>query len=62
MPEAAHSAPTLIERPISIARLHAKACFDCGSVHKPMRPAGSVQLRGSDRVWPIVTCGCREGK
>lgn len=62
MAEAAQSTPTLIERPVSIARLHGQACFFCGAVHKPMRPAGSVQLRDSDRVWPIVSCGCREGK
>ncbi|MET7715497.1 hypothetical protein [Streptomyces sp. NPDC005407] len=60
MAEAAPSAPTLIERPVSIARLHGQACFFCGAVHKAMRAAGSVQLRGSGRVWPIVTCGCRE--
>ncbi|MGW1504203.1 hypothetical protein ACWCQW_37780 [Streptomyces mirabilis] len=43
---------------MSIARLHAEACFYCGAVTKTLHAAGHVTLVGQDRVWPIVTCGC----
>ena len=52
-------APTLIEGRVSIVRLHGEACFDCGTVSKTLRAAGHVVVRGSPRVWQIVTCGCR---
>ncbi|POX47713.1 hypothetical protein C3489_28955 [Streptomyces sp. Ru71] len=55
-------APTVIDGRLSIARLHGEACFDCGAVNKTLRAAGHVVLRGSDRVWQIVTCGCRARK
>lgn len=51
--------PIRIDGPVSIARLHGRACWDCGAVAKDLRPAGSVKLAGSDREWAIVTCGCR---
>ncbi|MFG2425049.1 hypothetical protein ACGFWD_39310 [Streptomyces sp. NPDC048448] len=44
---------------MSIARLHAEACFYCGAVTKTLHSAGHVTLARQDRVWPIVTCGCR---
>jgi len=49
----------LAEDSVSIVRLHAEACFDCGAVSKKLKPAGHVRVRGSSTVWPIVTCGCR---
>lgn len=58
MLEAHLLAPTVIDKSVSIARLHGEACFDCGAVSKTLRAAGRVVLRGSARVWPIVTCGC----
>ncbi|MBD0837153.1 hypothetical protein [Streptomyces sp. TRM68416] len=51
--------PTVVDRHVSIARLHGEACFDCGAVNKTLRAAGHVMVRGSTRVWRIVTCGCR---
>lgn len=51
--------PTVIDGSVSIVRLHGEACFDCGAVGKDLRAAGAVVLRGSTRVWQIVTCGCR---
>lgn len=72
MGKAAPAAPTVtvIEKPISFARLHGKACIDCGAVHRALRPVGSVTLLGGGGgggggggcVWPVVTCGCREAK
>lgn len=59
MPHALALAPTVIDGPVSIVRLHGEACFDCGAVAKALREAGNVVVRGSTRVWPIVTCGCR---
>lgn len=53
--------PVRISGPVSIARLHGRACFDCGAVAKDLSPAGSVRLPGSEQTWPIVTCGCRHG-
>ena len=51
--------PTVIDGGVSIVRLHGEACYDCGAVAKNLRTAGAVVLRGSTRVWQIVTCGCR---
>lgn len=59
MSDAASPQPALIEGPVSIARLHAEACFYCGAVTKTLHSAGHVTLARQDRVWPIVTCGCR---
>ncbi|MEU5322263.1 hypothetical protein AB0G67_36765 [Streptomyces sp. NPDC021056] len=58
MPDAHSAAPTVIDGQVSIARLHGEACFDCGAVAKALRAAGHITLRGSTRVWPVVTCGC----
>jgi small ligand-binding sensory domain FIST len=51
--------PVRISGPVSIARLHGRACIHCGAVAKDLSPAGTVTVSGSDREWPIVTCGCR---
>lgn len=51
--------PVRVDGPVSIARLHGRACWDCGAVAKDLKPAGSVQVAGSDRVWGVVSCGCR---
>lgn len=59
MPNALPLAPTIIDGRVSIVRLHGEACFDCGAVHKTLRAAGHVVVRGSTRVWEIFTCGCR---
>lgn len=59
MPDALPPAPTVIDGRVSFARLHGEACFDCGAVGKTLRAAGHVMVRGSTRVWQIVTCGCR---
>lgn len=60
MPNALPLTPTVIDGRVSIARLHGEACFDCGAVNKTLRATGHVMLRGSTRVWEIVTCGCRD--
>lgn len=52
-------APTVTVGRVSVVRLHGEACFDCGAVNKTLRAAGNVVVRGSGRVWQIVTCGCR---
>ncbi|MCL6733269.1 hypothetical protein [Streptomyces neyagawaensis] len=44
---------------MSIARQHGEACFHCGAVAKKLYADGCITLAGRDRVWPIVTCGCR---
>lgn len=59
MSDALPPAPTVIDGRVSIARLHGEACFDCGAVNKTLRSAGHVVIRGTNRVWPIVACGCR---
>jgi hypothetical protein len=59
MPDALPLGPIVVNKGVSIARLHGEACFGCGAVSKTLRAAGHVKLRGSDRVWQIVTCGCR---
>jgi hypothetical protein len=51
--------PTLVQGPVSIARQHGEACFHCGAVAKKLYADGCITLVGTDRVWPIVTCGCR---
>jgi hypothetical protein len=61
MPDALPLTPTVIDGSVSIVRLHGEACFDCGSVNKTLRAAGHVVVRGSTRVWQVVTCGCRIG-
>ncbi|WP_455359846.1 hypothetical protein [Streptomyces sp. SYSU K21746] len=58
MSEAEALAPTLVEGPVSIARLHAEACFHCGAVTKTLHAAGHFTFPDNDKIWPIVTCGC----
>ncbi|WP_371660747.1 hypothetical protein [Streptomyces sp. NBC_00280] len=59
MPNALPLVPTDIDERVSLVRLHGEACFHCGAVNKTLRTAGHVVVRGSTRVWQIVTCGCR---
>jgi hypothetical protein len=58
MPDALPPEPEVIEGPVSIVRLHGEACLFCGAVDKTLRATGHVVVRGSARVWQIVTCGC----
>lgn len=52
--------PVVVDRSVSIVRLHGEACFDCGAVNKPLRAAGLVVVRGHERVWQVRSCGsCR---
>lgn len=48
----------VVNGPVSIARLHGRACWYCGAVAREMKTAGRVQLAPGARVWTIVTCGC----
>jgi hypothetical protein len=59
MPNALPLVPTVVDERVSLVRLHGEACFHCGTVNKTLRTAGHVVVRGSTRVWKIVTCGCR---
>lgn len=59
MPNALPLTPALVDNRVSIARLHGEACFDCGVVNRVLRAAGHAVVRGTTRVWPISTCGCR---
>lgn len=47
-----------VEGPVSIARLHGRACWYCGAVARGLSAAGSVQLAPDARVWTVVSCGC----
>lgn len=51
--------PVRVVGPVSIARLHGRACWDCGAVARDLRPAGRVQVAGCGRVWEIASCGCK---
>ncbi|MEY9988074.1 putative nucleic acid-binding Zn-ribbon protein [Streptomyces sp. V4I8] len=62
MPDALPPAPTVVDGRVSIVRLHGQACFGCRAVNKNLRSAGHVVIRGTNRVWPIVTCGCSSGE
>ncbi|MFE5140293.1 hypothetical protein ACFRDV_21895 [Streptomyces fagopyri] len=44
---------------VSFARLHGRACWDCGAVSRLLTAVGRIRLKGSARVWEIRTCGCR---
>lgn len=48
-----------IEDPVSIARLHGRACWYCGAVARGLRPIGRVQRKIGTRVRTVVSCGCR---
>ncbi|MEV5989537.1 hypothetical protein AB0L85_32095 [Streptomyces sp. NPDC052051] len=58
MANALRLTPMVIDGPVSIARLHGEACFDCGTVGKTLRAAGHVVVRGNSRVWQVAMCGC----
>jgi hypothetical protein len=45
------------DRPMSIARLHAEACYRCGTVTKQLVADNSIVVAGTARSWPIVNCG-----
>ncbi|MEV7088582.1 hypothetical protein AB0O07_22300 [Streptomyces sp. NPDC093085] len=49
--------PVRVAGPVSIARLHAEACFYRRAVTKTLTTAGTIVVAGVERVWPIVTCG-----
>ncbi|MFE3124483.1 hypothetical protein ACFXHD_13805 [Streptomyces hydrogenans] len=52
-------APELVAgQQVSIARLHGRACWYCGTVTTKMKPAGTVTLAGTTQEWPVVSCGC----
>lgn len=59
MPTNQTDAPTVVNRRVSIVRLHGEACFHCGAVSRPLRTAGEVVVRGCLRIWPIRVCGCK---
>lgn len=44
--------------PVSIARLHGRACWYCGAVARGMKAVGRVQRSVGQRVWAVVSCGC----
>lgn len=50
----------VIDRPVSIVRLHGEACWYCGNVTTTLLPAGSITLPGG-KVWTVVSCGCTAG-
>ncbi|GAA2309832.1 hypothetical protein GCM10010416_22950 [Streptomyces caniferus] len=49
---------------MSIVRLHAEACYWCGTAHSPLTPAGSVTtpVEGGVREWFIVACPQHKGR
>jgi hypothetical protein len=47
-----------VNGPVSIARLHGRACWYCGAVARGLKTAGHVQLAAGARVWTVVSCGC----
>jgi hypothetical protein len=47
-----------VDGPVSIARLHGRACWYCGAVARGLTAVGSVQRKAGSRVWTIVSCGC----
>lgn len=53
------ASPARVDEPVSIARLHGRACWHCGAVAKDLTPAGTVLLGEDRREWTIVTCGCQ---
>jgi ribosomal protein S12 methylthiotransferase accessory factor YcaO len=44
--------------PVSMARLHGRACWYCGAVARGMQAAGRVQRSLGQRVWTVMSCGC----
>ncbi|WP_128431532.1 hypothetical protein [Streptomyces cyaneus] len=59
MSDTSTSSPVRVDGPVSIARLHGRACWGCGAVAKDLTPAGTVRLGEDGREWAIVTCGCQ---
>lgn len=47
-----------VDGPVSIARLHGRACWYCGAVARGLSAVGRVQLTSGGRVWAVVSCGC----
>lgn len=47
-----------VEGPVSIARLHGRACWYCGAVARGLATIGRVQQTAGARVWTVVSCGC----
>lgn len=47
-----------VDGPVSIARLHGRACWYCGAVARKLAAVGRVQLTAGTRVWTVVSCGC----
>lgn len=47
-----------VDGPVSIARLHGRACWYCGAVARELSAVGRVRLAARARVWTVVSCGC----
>lgn len=47
-----------VNGPVSIARLHGRACWYCGAVARGLTRIGRVQRAAGARVWTVVSCGC----
>lgn len=52
--------PLQVAGPVSIARLHGRACWYCGAVAQRMTVVGRVQRAPSKKVWIVVSCGCHQ--
>lgn len=50
--------PPVIDREVSIARLHGEACWFCGDALRRLYPAGSIRtsVDGGYRVWQVAAC------
>lgn len=51
---------SVIDQP-SIARLHGEACWHCGAVTGPLKPAGEVTIDDGP-AWTVVACPAHEGR
>ncbi|MEU6058038.1 hypothetical protein [Streptomyces sp. NPDC047097] len=47
---------TVLDGPVSLARLHGEACITCGATPPRLEPVGHVQIRGEERSWPVAAC------
>ncbi|MFJ8538204.1 hypothetical protein [Streptomyces sp. NPDC093591] len=59
MSDTSIASPVRVDGPVSIARLHGRACWGCGAVAKDLTPAGTVTVGDDGREWTIVSCGCQ---
>lgn len=50
----------VVDQP-SFARLHGEACWHCGAVTGPLKPAGQVTVDDGP-AWTVVTCAVHEGR